>query len=69
MEDSEILIYQSEDGNTKVEVRMEGETVWLALNQLADLFQTTKQNISLHIKNIYNEGELREGATVLLNIR
>lgn len=64
MENSEILIYQSEDGNTKVEVRMEGEMVWLTLNQLADLFQTTKQNVSLHIKNIYSEGELQEGATV-----
>lgn len=64
MEDSEILIYQSEDGNTKVEVRMEGETVWLTLNQLAELFQTTKQNISLHIKNIYSEAELQEAATV-----
>lgn len=64
MENSEILMYQSEDGNTKVEVHMEGETVWLTLNQLAELFQTTKQNISLHIKNIYSEAELQEAATV-----
>lgn len=64
MENSEILIYQSEDGKTKVEVRMEGESVWLTLNQLAELFQSTKQNISLHIKNIYSEGELPEMATV-----
>lgn len=62
--DSEIMLYQSEDGQTKVEVRMEGETVWLTVNQLAELFQTTKQNISLHIKNIYKEGELQEPATV-----
>jgi len=61
---SEIILYQSEDGQSKVEVRMEGETVWLTLNQLAELFQTTKQNISLHIKNIYSEGELQEAATV-----
>jgi hypothetical protein len=61
---SEIILYQTEDGNTKVEVRMEGESVWLTLNQLAELFQTTKQNISLHIKNIYSEGELQEAATV-----
>ena len=61
---SEIILYQSEDGTTKVEVRMEGETVWLTLNQLAELFQTTKQNISLHIKNIYSEAELEEAATV-----
>ncbi|MDX2135036.1 MAG: virulence RhuM family protein [Saprospiraceae bacterium] len=64
MEQGEIILYQSADGNTKVEVRMEGETVWLTLNQLAELFQTTKQNISLHIKNIYSEAELEEAATV-----
>ena len=61
---NEIILYQTEDGQTKVEVRMEGETVWLSLNQLAELFQTTKQNISLHIKNIYSEAELQEAATV-----
>ena len=61
---NEISLYQTEDGQTKVEVRMEGETVWLSLNQLAELFQTTKQNISLHIKNIYSEAELQEAATV-----
>lgn len=64
MEQSELILYQSEDGQTKVEVRMEGETVWLTLNQLAELFQTTKQNVSLHIRNIYSEGELSEEATV-----
>ena len=62
--ENEIILYQTEDGQTKVEVRMEGETVWLSLNQLAELFQTTKQNISLHIKNIYSEAELQEAATV-----
>lgn len=61
---SEILIYQSKDGLTKVDVKMENETVWLSINQMADLFQTTKQNISLHIKNIFEEGELMEEATV-----
>lgn len=61
---SEILIYQTPDGNTKVDVRVEGETVWLTQNQLADLFQTTKQNISLHINNVFEEGELEEKATV-----
>jgi hypothetical protein len=64
MEDSEILIYQSEDGNTKVEVRMEGESVWLAQGQMVDLFQTTKQNVSLHIKNCFEEGELDENSVV-----
>jgi len=61
---SEILLYQTEDGQTKVEVRLDGETVWLTLNQLAELLQTTKQNVSLHIKNIYREGEVQEAATV-----
>ena len=64
MENSEIIIYQSEDGKTKVEVRLEGEMVWLMQGQMVDLFQTTKQNISLHIKNIYSEGEVQEVATV-----
>ena len=61
---SEILIYQSPQGNTKVEVRVEGETVWLSQTQMAELFQTTKQNISLHIKNIFNEGELVQNSVV-----
>jgi hypothetical protein len=64
MEDSEILIYQSEDGSTKIEVRMESESVWLAQSQMADLFQTTKQNVSLHIKNCFEEGELDENSVV-----
>ncbi len=62
--ESEIIIYQSEDGNTKVEVRMEGESVWLAQGQMVDLFQTTKQNVSLHIKNCFEEGELDENSVV-----
>ena len=45
---SEILIYQTEDGQTKIDVRLEEETVWLSQVQMAELFQTTKQNISLH---------------------
>ena len=61
---SEIIIYQSKDGLTKVDVKMENETVWLSINQMAELFQTTKQNISLHIQNIFDEGELQEEATV-----
>ncbi|MEX8547994.1 MAG: virulence RhuM family protein [Mucilaginibacter sp.] len=60
----EILIYQSSSGNTKVDVRIENETVWLSQNQMAELFQTTKQNISLHIRNIFEEGELDENSTV-----
>ncbi len=61
---SELLIYQSEDGKTKVEVRLKNETVWLNQAHLADLFQTTKQNIGQHIKNIFLESELDEGSVV-----
>jgi hypothetical protein len=61
---SEILIYQTPDGNTKVDVRIEEESVWLSQQQMVDLFQTTKQNISLHIRNIFTEGELLEDSVV-----
>ena len=60
----QFLVYRTEDGKLKIDVRFQGETVWLSLNQLAELFQTTKQNISLHIQNIFEEGELERGATV-----
>lgn len=61
---SQIIIYKTEAGEAKIDVRFDGETVWLAQNAMADLFQTTKQNISQHIKNIEEEGELAEGSTV-----
>jgi len=61
---SQIIIYQSESGKTKIEVRLEGETVWLTQQLMAELFQTTKQNVSLHIQNILAEGELSRKATV-----
>lgn len=61
---SEILIYQTEEGDTKIEVILEKETVWLNQRQMVELFQTTKQNVSLHIKNIFNEGELDEDSVV-----
>ncbi|HDR51233.1 MAG TPA: hypothetical protein ENN90_06375, partial [Mariniphaga anaerophila] len=64
MANSEILLYQTEDGQTKIDVRLEDETVWLSQVQMAELFQTTKQNISLHLKNIFDEGELQEISTV-----
>ena len=60
----QILIYQTESGQTKIEVRLQNETLWLSQNALAQLYQTTKQNISLHITNIYEEGELSPAATV-----
>lgn len=62
--ENEIIIYQTQDGRTKIDVRIENETVWLTQNQMAELFQTTKQNISLHIKNIFEEGELLENSVV-----
>lgn len=62
--ENKIIIYQTQDGQTKIDVRLENETVWLTQNQMAELFQTTKQNISSHIKNIFEEGELSENSTV-----
>ncbi len=61
---SEILIYQSPDGKTRIDVTLADDTVWLSQSQMADLFQTTKQNISLHVKNIFDEKELRENSVV-----
>ena len=61
---SQIIIYKTEDGQTKIDVRFENETVWLTQNALAELFQTTKQNIGQHINNIIDDGELSEDSTV-----
>ena len=63
----EIVLYQTEDGLTKIDVRFEDETVWLTQAQLCDLYQTSKSNISEHIKHIYEEGELDEKAVVRIN--
>jgi hypothetical protein len=60
----EVVVYQTEDGRSRILVRLEDETVWLPQIALADLFETTKQNISLHIRNIFEEGELEEGSVV-----
>ena len=60
----DIIIYQTDDGLTKIDVKVENETVWLSQQQMAELFDTTKQNISLHIKNIFYEEELDEDSTV-----
>ena len=62
--DNKIVIYQTEDGRTQLDVKLENETVWLTQAQMTELFQTTKQNISLHINNIFKEGELDSKATV-----
>ena len=60
--DGQILIYQ--DGATRLQVRLDGRTVWLTQGLIAELFQTTKQNVSLHLRNIFQEGELEADAVV-----
>ena len=60
----EFILYQTEDGRTKLEVRFKNETVWFSLNQMADLFQRDKSVISRHIKNVFEEGELVRGSVV-----
>lgn len=60
---SELILYLTEDGKTKIEVRLQDETVWLTQKLMAELFQTTPQNITIHLRNIFIEGELDEGAT------
>ena len=64
MEKSNILMYTTEDGVTKVEVTFDNDTVWLSLDQIADLFQRNKSTISRHIKNIFLEGELSRNSVV-----
>ena len=61
---TEIIIYQTEDGRAKIDVRMENQTVWLTQAQIAELFQTPKQNVSLHINNTFKEGELEPDSVV-----
>jgi len=61
---SEIILYQTEDGRTKIEVLLENDTVWLTQQLMAELLHTTKQNISLHIGNVFKEGELPEDSVV-----
>jgi hypothetical protein len=63
-EHGEILIYQTEDGKTSLNVQLEDETVWMGQAQLVELFGKTKQNFSLHIRNIFKQGELAENSVV-----
>lgn len=63
MSSSELLIYQTPDGNIQVDVLLEDETVWLTQARMAELFQVKPQNINMHLKNIYTEGELLEEST------
>ncbi|MBR3444377.1 MAG: virulence protein RhuM/Fic/DOC family protein [Prevotella sp.] len=64
MEKSQIVIYQTADGRTQIDVRLESDTVWLTQAQMVELFQTTKQNVSLHVGNVFKEGELKQESTV-----
>ena len=61
---SQIVIYQTEDGQTKLDVRLEEETVWLTQRSMAELFQTTVPNINIHLKNIFYEGELMADSVI-----
>ena len=61
---SQFLIYKTEDGRIKIDVRFEDESVWLTQQMIADLFQTSKQNVSYHIKSVFEEGELSSETTV-----
>jgi hypothetical protein len=61
---SELILYQTEDNRTRIEVRLENETVWLTQTQMAELFQTTIPNVSMHIRNILAEEELQAGSVV-----
>jgi len=64
LKNNEVIIYNLPDGKTKIDVKMHEETVWLTQNQMADLFQSTVANINMHIKNVYDEGELEENSTI-----
>ncbi|NDW19654.1 cytochrome C biogenesis protein CycH [Dysgonomonas sp. 216] len=63
MNKGEVIIYKSPDGTTNLDVKLENETVWLSQAQMAELFETTPQNITLHISNVYKEGELEQMST------
>lgn len=63
MEESKIIIYQTEDGNTQIETRLEDDTVWLSQQQMSELFQSSRTNVVEHIKHIYEEEELMESST------
>jgi hypothetical protein len=60
----QFLVYQTEDGQVKIDVRLQGETAWLTQAHMAELFQTTIPNVSMHLRNIYAEGELQPEATI-----
>ncbi len=61
---SQILLYQTEDRRTRIEVRLEGETGWLNQLEMAELFQTTVPNVSMHVRNLFPEGKLEQDSVV-----
>ena len=61
--ESSIILYQTEDGHTRIQCRFENQNIWLTQALIAELFQVTPQNVTLHLRAIYNEGELEDGAT------
>lgn len=61
---SNVILYTTDDGKSGIQPHAQGDTVWLSQQQMAELFDATKQNISLHLKNLYTEGEIDEKATV-----
>ena len=61
---SDVILYTTDDGETKIDLRLQNGTAWLTQVQVAELFQATKQNISLHLKNIFENGEITQEATV-----
>ena len=62
--ETEFLLYKTEDGRVRIQTRMENETVWLTINQMAELFGIDKSGVSRHLRNIYETGELQREATV-----
>ena len=61
---SDLILYTTDDGRTQLHLRVEGDSIWLSQLEIAELFQTTKQNVSLHAKNIFEDGELRQDSVV-----
>ena len=61
----QIIIYQAEDGRSAIRVRLQDDAVWMTRNLMAELYQTTQQNISLHVRNVFEENELREASVVM----
>jgi len=61
---SQVLLYQAPDGRMRLEVRLENETVWLTQGQMAELFQTSTPNVSMHIRNFFSDGELQQDSVV-----